>query len=1698
MKKIVLLIVLIVMILQASGTEPSPWQFRWGFSTSFRSFEPDSFKLNSILTGFQWYGSRKMNNAMLNNTRAGAKYDHETDSIYSTLQLIHQPTWIDNGYYMPGYWHSVFMQYEPTLPLTQSNLGSILRPADSSNPVFGFLYRRGTILSLPSDINYSRLILTRADKPSYGGDVVLDSIWPQPNFQTVDWADFIKPGQTDRYLGKKWYLTINLRRLNPDTDTTQDDSVVISIKLPYKLGNDSTGYIKFNKLPVNHPDSVEHLNYFEERGYAQLLQDVSPIDSIKITRKMIPTLKPYDDITISAEFITATNENNILLYNPPFINDNDIVPITDINITVKYFGRLDIAVDNIMIENLNAHILLRGEVDSLGANPDDSIAWQDRRGFKEYHTDPDEDPDDPHIEQINTIKDIIQTSLDTIKIKSDNWSDANIFRFYYQDTESDKFYWWGPLRYCNKFSNGLFITRDKPQHPELYSHYTKCPNRWIGLLYSDDDILMPAPYLRRGLQNWETMGLKWGYYGNTNYLHFPDSLNSDYETHLFNSVTLDDMKNDSIYFNVILGGTKVLQQVWEKSQYLTFLDSTSKNYKLIFSNQPWFYYNLLYNVSLEDSNITYMYYRAKTSEELRLLLHSSMIKGCKGYLSDGDNNDTLPNFGTGQMGLGNNEYLSSTVTIDKDTVGTDFIDSYNHTWDAYKFTNFGELSDTMGVHPDRIYIGTKSMRMELFKFNSLNRAIDSTLMRLRLLAILSKGYRCWYRENSVGIGNDSLLTKYISLDSNRTYTKKIYDPWSGSPQIQRESYDSSFYDITLLRDESDTSQNMQIYYLGILNKRTDPLFLYKYDSDTTMCFATSPEFDQYVEEGGYAYPYKGTANGRWHDSKWWQDKWWRRQGSREITIGFNSKLLLQPPEDYSLLKITELGYDNVTFNNQPWRDPKYYHLIDTIIGQDGSLKVRLLSGQSKILRVEILPPPPKIYANLDYSNQRKLIAFPVDSADTYAYDSIRYHLVYHARVDDTMRVFYRRSMPVTGKTENAPQENIIWPPSVADSLCLSLYYKSDCTSETINRACDCAYPSIVVRKDSASVNRAFVVYTCIDNNSLVLVEAKINVDNSTASFETPKIIQRISGWNIDKWGTPMINAAADGNFYTWSDSTEGIGIGFKSTMTYCFERDDRKYVRFDQYQTAIHPSLNSYSRINQNENQCALVWQEEFGIPNPPPMPPTFQSEICHARILWNNWGLSLSEFNLISPLNYVSFNNDSTIMRVLNFPTGSNHSNLPVVYRGLDGTLNDDFDRITWYDQRDIGVLCGDNPPVAGYLSAIRYMAVDSKYTPPNDTNTISVPRKIIGGFRNPDLTFGTFEGTTSNNSEKAMILEFNSYNSCVENDNENLVIWHIPHSFITFLAGSSFSPGSLTYAKQLSGNGYLSHLAARQFQDGPEDWWKNRRVFMESDSTLNDSLKTSAQAFYKGKRGKVAIPFIGFYNYYASSFVSPFYIDGELIRFDVKDMFKTDCRDCRGTIIPDTIKTDWFRVTEANNLDYFIKGFETENVEMLLERKSNRQTVRVNVPRLSDTIMIPIRNLLINGRNNEYRLLFTKLDRFNYYTENLIIMEDPFEPIFRKQGGFDNIIDLGETEYSDPNDYLSIYPNPAEDKIFVTISKPGAGQCRIELISTLGQVVHTGSANINSSTEINIQGISPGLYIIRAFLPNGEVLQNSFVLSR
>ena len=157
MKKLMILIFIVTLPLISQDKEPNPWEFVWGFSTSKRPFVLDSFPQTSIMTGGQWSGSTRMNNALKNNATTAGTYSEANATVETPLNLIIQPKWFDANYYQPGYFGAVMMQYEPTLPISSTNQGKILRPDDESNPIFGFRNRKGTILNNPAEGNYSNI-----------------------------------------------------------------------------------------------------------------------------------------------------------------------------------------------------------------------------------------------------------------------------------------------------------------------------------------------------------------------------------------------------------------------------------------------------------------------------------------------------------------------------------------------------------------------------------------------------------------------------------------------------------------------------------------------------------------------------------------------------------------------------------------------------------------------------------------------------------------------------------------------------------------------------------------------------------------------------------------------------------------------------------------------------------------------------------------------------------------------------------------------------------------------------------------------------------------------------------------------------------------------------------------------------------------------------------------------------------------------------------------------------------------------------------------------------------------------------------------------------------------------------------------------------------------------------------------------------
>ncbi len=95
MKKLILLMFLSIITLNAQDREPSPWNFRWDGSANYRPFEPDSFKQTSIISGFQWSGNAPMDNALFNNGVAGGHYYEPTENRQYPFKIIVQPNWWD-------------------------------------------------------------------------------------------------------------------------------------------------------------------------------------------------------------------------------------------------------------------------------------------------------------------------------------------------------------------------------------------------------------------------------------------------------------------------------------------------------------------------------------------------------------------------------------------------------------------------------------------------------------------------------------------------------------------------------------------------------------------------------------------------------------------------------------------------------------------------------------------------------------------------------------------------------------------------------------------------------------------------------------------------------------------------------------------------------------------------------------------------------------------------------------------------------------------------------------------------------------------------------------------------------------------------------------------------------------------------------------------------------------------------------------------------------------------------------------------------------------------------------------------------------------------------------------------------------------------------------------------------------------------
>ncbi len=808
--------------------------------------------------------------------------------------------------------------------------------------------------------------------------------------------------------GTKWYLTIKLRALETINIGSTNDTV-LAITMPYKaimwngLTFDTTySLIDFSQFPRMdfNPGNIDTMvtDRGEFIGYARAL-DINSVmnDTFYVTGRMLqrwyPTYMNQEYITLSAFFKCDSTKEvpwginpELQNHEPPFtVTKDSNTRITNLGINVVYYKSIDVAIDWIRIETPQFRKLIRGEFDrEIIQNVNNELINIQalRPNLK--------------VEKIYGMDEFLESWAQAHRYYNKLLGGKVISEFNDHSTNASHilnltgfdYYWNGaginvdgtmassPLvrRTFKKYTNYKDKMDIRNRLGYLFGYFGKEHWELDSVLIAVDRMKYLTDTLRSGYESWIDI------YGKV-----ADSL---YYPMLPDSIIYNIVKNTNYY-------EMEYQDVATDTNYIYYstLSNFGVHYYDAYFNRPDLIYNekpLMANIWISSNamtksksvDTTFFQYKTKpqTPEELRLQIWGSLILGTKGLI-----------YYHGATGIKKNEAQDTTIytlglmrinqwtqfpnqsfhndsiptgdsLIYGDIVGGDWF-NYNEicSWDNKKIRDFINDTirfDSLNINADRVYIGTASNRVELMKTNNWINHNEDTLMKLKLQAWYWKDYKEYYSQNAYSISpNVDILSHYIRYKNIRT--RRIFEPNANlvhnyTPDF--ENRDSSFFDITLFSYGQDTlnssfSLTKKEFYLGVLNRRTDPL-IFNYnvsgtDTVSQMSFYSQVEWDTFMRDSVSHNDLLGIAR----DSTWWKEQYWKRLGIREISIPFQR--LAYGNGKYVI--VNELGASNLDTLGWYYGED-YYDMINERFSNVGdTIKLVLFPGQGKILKVKYKP-----------------------------------------------------------------------------------------------------------------------------------------------------------------------------------------------------------------------------------------------------------------------------------------------------------------------------------------------------------------------------------------------------------------------------------------------------------------------------------------------------------------------------------------------------------------------------------------------------------------------------------------------------------------------------------------------------------------------------------------------------------------------
>lgn len=1107
---------------------------------------------------------------------------------------------------------------------------------------------------------------------------------------------------------RRLQLVINLRRASSE-DTNQDTAAVIGIVVPYQLrwkdqrDTNEPVYPSRYRMPFRRvPDvSAGTFQLPNGRGTELHIRDVDTnefVDSIVIRRNMLPLHSDANgpDITIVAEFRTDTlleiqlqpggdtlfgqRRLHILkngAFDFPGQNDHDTarakankryMAIDTLGVTVWYHGNSSVAIRSISLLTPQTKRATSGYNDLLWASKMKSHVASMKSEMDAYH----------------------DSTGRTFKVLSfymcDEFRIEHLLGMRYRLQLLDR-----RLTSETGFGGPLF-TGDNEHGEYGHQKLQGFPTKFLWMAgMNQPGFQDAAPYFAFGHQGdpdtshpmpTPSMGLKNGYSRDavvTDPLLSEAMVKTNYARSGYGTygLPLDSAYRTGVAYQEFINSDRGPAAWFENIAFVMMYQTGDMFFA---KRRDWwanFFYHMTPTFNVDSSGRPYFRHTDKvpqTGEWVRLEHGASLSMGCRGFMYDKwrygypvpPSTDSLDeSFFAGKQIYPSDDpdiidsthrpssksYMpgpicddsvarawdtDSTVTADSlvnsGHLGSDYLTD-NDPYMIPSYNNLDTMSGFMGIKrcmpgdsSQHVYVGRRSMLMESKWWHdlvtdtqtvyphSVDRSNAYYFMRTRPVGWFGKGYRTLMN------GDTNRLRHWVEAfaDSVHVYRWERTSASDTTLVLREEPTEENLYDMVLM-DTVEAGTTDTFCILAVTNRRTLP-WLYNAHLLDSIEFMASYDFDTLTR---HSRP----------------DLRYRQVGARRIEIPFKYSVDLSAPYLFNIR-------DMVPRQDSAW-------VIDTVVSSQKHFTIDLRPGETRFLRIKCIRAADSIASGyLAYSTQNKLIAFPVAKSDSSGYtDSIRYHMVYHAReLKESARlnvwtVYYKRSR-LYHKDTLPSVDGIAWEPSFALSkqTGLSIFptdgafgtrynlpadsagYLSNLDTPTpLLKDCSCGFPSIVVREVQSNVPKVFVVYACEDmwtttaarNNYFHLVENAFldrpSPDTAYLGANGRSLVVCRKDMDHDggadtlkslaRYGTPVINASGSSTmYYAWSASNTGIGAGKKSsTQTWFPNQGSRTTIPSPSIVsgtdtlvggTARFPSLNVYSNIAHQRTDATLVWQE--------------------------------------------------------------------------------------------------------------------------------------------------------------------------------------------------------------------------------------------------------------------------------------------------------------------------------------------------------------------------------------------------------------------------------------------------------------------------------------------------------------------------